>query len=82
MRYKYYVVNVRYMKSEDFISIFDFEGAVKANWIDENGNRVWVVPANEETSITAVYGFDDLDKAVEFYDALVHAVVGIKANEN
>lgn len=82
MKYKYYVVNVRFMKSEDFVNIFDFEEAIKRGWIDENGNRIWIVPANEEKSITSVYGFNDLNKAVEFYDALAHNGIGIKATEN
>lgn len=82
MKYKYYVVNVRFNREEDFVNIFDFEDAVKLRWIDKNGNRIWVVPPEEEKSITSVYGFNSLDKAVAFYDALAHAEIGIKVTEN
>ena len=82
MKYKYYIVNVRYMKAEDFVNIFDYKEAIKMGWIDAEGNRIWVVPPEEEKSITSVYGFNDLSKAVEFYDCLVHSVIGFKASEN
>ena len=76
-RKKYYVVSMRLFKKEAYVNLFDFNEAVKRRWIDENGNRIWVVSPEEEKSITSVFGFDDLDKAIEFYECLM-SEVGMK----
>ncbi len=81
MKYKYYVVLRRLYKTEDIISIYDFDEAVKGNWIDSNGNRVWVMPPELEKTITFVWGFDCLSTAVTFYDALAHNELGIECSE-
>lgn len=74
---KYYVVKVRYV-GEECVFLFTAEEAKEKRWIDDNGNRIWVVPPKEERTYTGVYGFDDLDKAVEFYDILVNNQIGMK----
>jgi hypothetical protein len=81
MKHKYYVVLRRYLKEKDIISIYDFNEAVKRNWIDSNGNRVWVVPTAHEFTPTFVWGFDSLSNAVLFYDALAHNELGIECSE-
>ena len=81
MKHKYYVVMRRLYQQEDIISIYDFNEAVKGNWIDSNGNRVWVMPPELEKTVTFVWGFDCLSTAVVFYDALLHNELGIKCSE-
>lgn len=81
MKYLYYVVLRRWMKAEDIISIDSFDDAVKKGWIDENGNRIWVVPPVDEFTTTFVWGFNSLDLAVPFYEALQHNEVGISCKE-
>lgn len=69
-------------KIHDKIMIFDFAEALERNWIDENGERVWVLdPDYEGRCITFVYGFDNLTEAVNFYEALSHNELGIKTVE-
>ena len=80
-KYPYYVVLRRYMKEEDLISIYSFEEAVKGNWITEEGDRVWVVPPEHEYTATFVWGFEDLDVAVMFYESLRAQELGIKVRE-
>lgn len=81
MKHKYYVVLRRFYQQKDIVSIYDFDEAVKGNWIDGNGNRVWVVPPEHEKTITFVWGFDSLSNAVLFYDALAHNELGIECSE-
>ncbi len=66
---QYYVVMRRY-EGEMYIFIYTFDEAKKNNWIDENGNRIWVLPPEEEKSPTYVFGFDILDMAIDFYTTL------------
>lgn len=67
---------------QDQIFIYDFAEALEANWIDENGDRIWVVdPDYEGRCITFVYGFDDLTKAINFYEALSLNELGMKTVE-
>lgn len=69
-------------KIHDKIMIFDFTEAVERNWIDENGQRVWVVdPDYEGRCITFVYGFDDLTEAVNFYETLSNNELGMNTVE-
>ena len=80
---KTYVVLIRNKvidakKAIDFVNIFTEEEARQHNWIDEKGNRVWVLPAKDEFSNTFVWEFDDPDKAVDFYDMLTNSAVGIE----
>ncbi len=77
----YYVVLRRWFQKEDLISIQDASEAIECNWIDENGNRVWVVPPEDEKTITFVWGFNDLDEAIQFYEALRLNEVGMKPSE-
>lgn len=77
----FYVVLQRLYQEREFVSIFSAEEAVKYRWIDCNGKRVWVVPATEEKTPTFVWGFDDLDQAIAFYEVLCHAELGIKCEE-
>ena len=67
---------------EEYVNLFSFEEAVKHHWIDSNGNRIWVVPPEEEFSITAVYGFDNINEAINFYVALTENQVGIVVHAN
>lgn len=66
---------------QDAISIYDREEAIQNNWIDENGNRIWVVPSQNERSHTFVWGFIDLERAVNFYDILQKNELGICVEE-
>lgn len=69
-------------KREEFVNLLTFEEAVKKKWIDKNGNRVWVVsPEDERVTITAVYGFNLLEKAILFYDILCNNQIGMKVTE-
>ena len=81
MKYKYYVVMRRLFKEKEIISIYDFDGAVKNNWIDSNGNRIWVVPPKDEATITFVWGFDSIDIAITFYESLLGNEIGIECQE-
>lgn len=81
MKYLYYVVLRRMFQEEDIISIHDFKEAVELNWIGEDGNRIWVVPPEAETSITFVWGFYNLDKAIAFYETLQHNELGMMCQE-
>ena len=79
---KYYVVLRRMFRKYEVISIYDRAEAMCHNWIDQNGNRVWVVPAEEEFTPTFVWGFSDLDQAVRFYEILRTAEIGIPVEES
>lgn len=74
---RFYVIKVRNCE-EEYVHFLNFKEAVKNKWIDENGNRIWISPPDEELSTTSVYGFDDLRKAMEFYDTLVNNQIGMK----
>ena len=80
---KYYVVKIRTTcndKAEETVFLFDKEEALKNNWINSEGNRIWVEPPEEErtrTSVTSVYGFDDLNKATEFWTMLSENQIGM-----
>lgn len=63
---------------KDYVTLFDFEEARRHNWVDENGDRVWVVPAEEERIPTFVWGFDDLEQAMLFYDLMRQNELGIQ----
>lgn len=81
MEYKYFVTLQRLYQEEEHINILDREEAIKNHWIKEDGDRIWVVPPKEEKSPTYVWGFDDLDTAVNFYECLKHNELGIKCYE-
>ena len=81
MKYKYYVVLRRLFMEKDIISIYDFNEAVKENWINSNGNRIWVVPPKDERTATFVWGFHSLNTAVIFYESLLHNELGIECCE-
>ena len=81
MKFLYYVVLRRLMKEEDVISIHSFDEAVSCNWIDGNGERVWVVPPQNEFTTTFVWGFNSLDLAIDFYDVLQKNEVGMPCKE-
>lgn len=88
MKYLYYVVLERIFSDSainstgeiyDKAMIYDFAEALDRNWIDEDGNRVWVLkPDYEGRCITFVYGFNDLTEAVNFCEALTNNELGIK----
>lgn len=73
---EYYVVLRRLFHEEDIISIYDRGEAIRRNWIDGDGNRVWVVPAKNEMTPTFVWKFFSLDDAVRFYEVLRTAEIG------
>lgn len=77
----YYVVLQRLTKvgchEEDIVSIYDEAEAFKHEWIDQNGNRIWVVPPTEETSPTFVWKFPEFTRALVFFDTLRSAEIGI-----
>lgn len=77
----FYVVLQRLYQERELVSIFSAEEALKCRWIDCDGNRVWVVPVTEEKTPTFVWGFDDLDQAIAFYEVLCHAELGIECEE-
>lgn len=87
-KFAYYVVLRRIMAESsingskevyDAVQIYDFSDAVNANWIDENGNRVWIFGANEERRcVSFVYGFDDIDEAINFCEAIQKNEIGIQ----
>jgi hypothetical protein len=81
MKYDYYVVLRRMFKEKDIVSIYDFDGAVKSNWIDKNGKRIWVVPTKDESTITFVWGFNSIDDAIKFYETLLGNEIGIECIE-
>lgn len=63
------------------ISIYDRAEALAGNWIAEDGNRIWVVPNQEERMYTFVWGFPDMDKAIDFYEVLKKNELGIRVEE-
>ena len=66
-------------KVEEYVNIWTFEEARQHNWIDENGERVWVLPAESERyAHTFVWAFDNEDEAIAFYDALTTKELGMK----
>lgn len=81
MENKYFVVLRRLFMDEDVISIFEKEEAIKRGWIAENGDRVWVVPPQEEKTITFVWGFVNIDAAITFYECLQKNELGITCRE-
>lgn len=76
----YYVI-LRIYLGKRYVMLYDFNEAVKSRWVDINGNRVWIVPAEEETSPDFVYGFNDLDEAINFYNILSHNEIGVKVEQ-
>lgn len=70
-------------KVEEYVNIFSRDDAIKNNWIDEDGNRIWVLPVeNEAYAHTFVWEFDDIDSAVAFYEALTTKELGMKVLAN
>lgn len=65
----------------ELISIYDRAEALAGNWIDEDGSRVWIVPSQEERMYTFVWGFLDMDSAIEFYEVLKKNELGIRVEE-
>jgi cell division septal protein FtsQ len=66
-------------KVEEYVNIWTFEEARQHNWIDENGERVWVLPAESERyAHTFVWAFDNEDEAIAFYEALTTKELGMK----
>lgn len=86
--YPYYVVMERIFtdsainsvgRIHDKVMIFDYAEALALNWIDENGERVWILePDHEGRCITFVYGFHDLTEAVNFCETLTNNELGMK----
>lgn len=74
---KYYVTLVRLFKEKDIVNIFDYNEAIERNWIDKNGNRIWVVPTEDELSSTFVWEFDNFDDAINFAIVLSKNELGI-----
>lgn len=70
---KTYVI-LRRVKSNDYIFIMSEDDAKVSNWIDENGNRVWFKPVEQENCPTFVWEFDSVSKANAFYDALSNEI--------
>ena len=85
---KYYVILRTYL-GKRYIMLYDFNEAVKRNWINPEGNRIWISPEGnrvwvapiEETSPDFVYGFNDLDEAINFYNILSHNEIGVKVEQ-
>ena len=89
-KFEYYVVSRRAFETlaslyytekcvaKEYISIHSFEDAVQCNWINEEGERVWVVPAHEEKMITSVWGFESLDDAISFHAVLMSNQIGMQ----
>lgn len=70
---RYYVVWRRsYIENLDMISLYTEDEAKAGNWIDANGDRIWVVPADSERMITGVFRFDELDDALAFHEGFKH----------
>lgn len=67
---EYYVVLTRLFGEKDYVYLMDKEEAVKRRWVDNSGNRIWVVPSADERSATFVWGFDDSDVALTFAENL------------
>lgn len=66
-------------KVEEYVNIWTFEEARQHNWIDEDGERVWVLPAESERyAHTFVWAFDNEDEAIAFYEALTTKELGMK----
>ncbi len=64
---------------EEHVNIWTAAEAREHNWIDENGERVWVVPAKSEMyAHTFVWGFDNEDEAIAFYEALTTKELGMR----
>lgn len=66
---------------QDFVSIYDHAEAIKNNWVDKNGERVWIVPSQHETQSTFVWGFVDMDQAISFYNVLLKNELDICVKE-
>ena len=64
---------------EEYINIWSEEEVRQHNWIDENGERIWVLPAKSERyAHTFVWAFDDMDAAIAFYEALTTKELGMR----
>lgn len=77
----YYVILRRFMKKEDIVSLYDEPEAIKRGWVDQNGNRVWVVALDEEYTPTFMWKFSDLDEAIMFYELLRTSDFGVPCYE-
>ena len=71
----------RLFQEKDCISIYDKDEAIKGRWITEDEKRIWVVPSDQEKTPTFVWGFDNLDSAIIFYEILRTSELGIKCDE-
>lgn len=85
MKKKYYVVlqrhnhNAFYNDVVETVHLFNFKEAVEHRWIDDDGNRIWIVsPEYEEHCHSFIYGFNDLDEAVSFAEILINNQIGMK----
>lgn len=62
-------------EAEDNVMIMDREEAIRNNWIDKDGSRVWVEPVGEERgTVTFVFGFQTLAEACVFHDSIRNEV--------
>lgn len=71
MKNEYFVVLQRFYWNEDRVFIFDKEEAVRHRWVNEAGERIWVVPVDEEHTHTFVWGFPTYEQAEVVYDSLL-----------
>ena len=83
-KYDYYVVFRRvfynqYHRGEDIINLYTFDEAVENQWVDKDGKRIWYWGQNASNEVhpTFVFGFDNLDEAVQFADNLKQREIGI-----
>lgn len=61
----------------DFVRIMTPEEAINSQWIDGDGNRIWISNPCDETSPTFVWGFNNEDDAINFACSLKQEI-GIK----
>lgn len=89
-KFEYYVVVRRFLQLLDenakeakiIIELMQRQEAISKNWIDQNGDRIWVVPPREEKNLTtSVFGFKSLESAINFYNTFLENGVGILAEE-
>ncbi len=69
--------------SPDHVRLMDAEEAIRHNWVDKAGNRIWVVePKYENQYITFVWGFDSYDEAELFFNVMKTQEIGRKTSGN